>query len=202
MAKVPAAATGTHPVCGDQTSIGRLPRPALGNTDRAGPGHQVGRSGPPDATWSKSLRRASSRSGPSAASHSRRVSVIAASAAWVQAQPFSVSTINRALDAIYRPGTGLGSSEAQNPRRLQRRHPNPGLSYGGSGAAVAPSGCHILSSGCISDGWSWPARGQIPDPAGPGTVSGHRPMSVSKSTYEPCTRLWTAVQTTSEIDTW
>ncbi len=28
---------GTHSVCGDQTSAGRLPRPALGNTDRAGP---------------------------------------------------------------------------------------------------------------------------------------------------------------------
>ena len=61
-----------------------------------GPGHQVGRSGPPGATRSKSSRRASSRSGPSAASHGRSVSVMAASAAWVQARPFSVSTISRA----------------------------------------------------------------------------------------------------------
>src|SRR5215831_3318937 len=35
IAKVPAAATGTHSVCGDQTSADRLPRPALGNPDRA-----------------------------------------------------------------------------------------------------------------------------------------------------------------------
>ena len=65
--------------------------------------YQAGRSGPRGAMLARSSRSASRRCSPSAAAHGRIVSVMAASAARVHAQPLPVSVTSRA-----RPSRGCG----------------------------------------------------------------------------------------------
>src|SRR5215472_13420655 len=96
IAKVPAAATGTHSVCGDQTSADRLPRPALGNPDRAArsPGRleRAARCDPEQVVPEGEQPFGAKCRFP----WPEPVSDSGLSGARVQARPFSVSTICRA----------------------------------------------------------------------------------------------------------